>query len=67
MKLNVTFYLKETHYSKIKQKHITFMFMRLNKATIGIIHAIVFPCERGSIDGRIGNLICTKSRYSETK
>ena len=43
------------------------MFMRLNKATIGIIHAIVSPYERGSIDGRIGNLTCTKSRNSETK
>ena len=53
------------------------MFRLLNKATIGIRHAIVCPCKLGAIDGRIGNfyanditslkLTCTKSRNSETK
>ena len=31
------------------------MFMRLNKATIGIRHAIVSPCKVGAIDGRLRN------------
>ena len=55
--LNFTW--KETHYSKIKQKYITFMFRLLNKATIGIRHAIVCPCKLGAIDGRIGNFTQT--------
>ena len=55
--LNFTW--KETHYSKIKQKYITFMFRLLNKATIGIRHAIVYPCKLGAIDGRIGNFTQT--------
>lgn len=55
--LNFTW--KETHYSKIKQKYITFMFRLLNKAIIGIRHAIVCPCKLGAIDGRIGNFTQT--------
>ena len=48
------------------------MFMPLNKATIGIIYTIVFPCKVGAIDGRIRNFTQTtihptKSRNSLTK
>ena len=35
------------------------MFPPLNKATIGIINAIVSPCELGAIDGRIRNFTQT--------
>ena len=35
------------------------MFMHLNKATIGIRHAIVSSCKRGATDGRIGNFTQT--------
>ena len=55
--LNFTW--KETHYSKIKQKYITFMFRLLNKATIGIRHATVCPCKLGAIDCRMGNFTQT--------
>ena len=35
------------------------MFRLLNKAIIGIRHAIVCPCKLGAIDGRIGNFTQT--------
>ena len=35
------------------------MFPPLNKATIGIIYAIVSQCELGAIDGRIRNFTQT--------
>ena len=40
---------KEIHYNEIKRKHITYMFMILNTATIRLFNTIVYICKPDSI------------------